>query len=814
MSAHVNNPTPTTPTAPTALPAEHAADFLLRFRPAGRVNLAAITPDVAGVEGRNFTLPEETDAMRAWIDARNGSKNLYFCPNEPREDAPHSKLRKEHIGAICAVYTDHDPKGGPAHLSAERERLNKQALELAASTHKPSYLINSGGGVQYLWLLAAPLEVTPESQEAAESQGRGLATALGGGDAVQNIDRLLRLPNTWNLPDAKKLKKGRNKAMARVFATGSRYTLAQLAKYAAPVAAPSASGSNARVALIGFNWSAVTEEISEDLQRKLQAAITTDPTLAGLWAGEKSQGDTSRSGFDASLIAILKRLQFEPTEAAQILHVYPHGKGPDMTARDFERAWLRSPVKTAREDFDAVALPSIPEGVDEIGSPIAELNKKYAFVMLSGGHAILHETTDETGRPTVAFLKEPSFHAKLAANLVQSGKKTEAVTKLWMTDPKRRSYDRICFMPGQTAPAGYYNLACGFSVEPAPALTRDTQTWGTPGARAAVAAWREHLLANVAQGNEERARWVTGWFAHLIQKPWEKPRVALALYGQKGTGKNVLVETVGELLGPQFLITANRRSLEGQFNSHLERCLLLGMDEAFWSEDRRLEGVLKDLITGKSHTIERKGFESFQVRNLTRVVLLGNDRHIVPASADERRYAVFEVGNGRMQDQKFFGAMVDGMAAGGNCLLLRYLLDFDLTTVDINTAPNTAALAEQKHASLDPFQGWWHACLTEGRIVGTEFSSEWPATVEVERFRQAFLRHAKGLNLRWPPSETKQGRLLKQACPGIRRKLARAGEARAYVYQIPFLGECRGAWDKYLDSSTDWNGDDADEAQD
>src|SRR5690606_13114237 len=146
--------------------------------------------------------------------------------------------------------------------------------------------------------------------------------------------------------------------------------------------------------------------------------------------------------------------------------------------------------------------------------------------------------------------------------------------------------------------------------------------------------------------------------------------------GGKGTGKNALVDRVGYLLGNHYLLTSNRRYLVGNFNGHLEHCLLFALDEAFWSGDKQAEGQLKDLITGSHHVIEHKGKEPYSVENCTRIVIIGNEEWLVPSSHDERRFAVFHVGDGRKQDRAFFQAMREGMERGGYRLLLRYLLDY------------------------------------------------------------------------------------------------------------------------------------------
>lgn len=780
-------------TKPNPKPAEHAADFLLRFRPAGRVNLAAMAPDVAGVEGHNFTLPAEAVVMREWIDARNGIKNLYFCVNEPRPDAPHTKLRKEHIGAIHAVYTDHDPKGGPAELHAERERLNKQARELSASAHKPSYILNSGGGMQYIWALDAPLTVTQETQDAAEAQGRGLALKLGGGDAVQNIDRLMRLPNTWNLPDEKKRKKGRAKAIARVFATGARYNLPQLAEFAPPAAAPQGTGGNERVAIVGLDWTAAElipdlDDLPSAVRLKLDAAISQDATLAKLWTGEKTQGDTSRSGFDASIIAVLKRLQFTPTEAAQILRAYPHGKGAELTERDFKRVWLRSPVKTAAEEFDTVP-PS--DDAKSVGHPIEQLNKEHAYV--ASVNAILWE------RPAgPEFLKIEAFHNKYAPHKLDG----KPLSKLWMESKRRRDYDDVVFMPGQKAPPRSFNYWRGFAYEPAPSMA-----WGTPRARAAVDAWTEHLRENVARGNEDHARWIIGWLAHMVQRPWEKPLTALVLRGGKGVGKGAPLDRVRDLFPAHSMSTAKRKLLIGEFTAHLKKLVFFVLDECFWSGDKEAEGVLKDLITGNQHNINEKHVNIYPVANLTRIAIIGNEDWLVPSSADERRYAVFDVGDGRKQNRAFFKEMREGMEAddgAGYRLLLRYLLDFNLAAVDVNEAPSTQALLDQKHLSLDPFRQWWFDCLSEGQILGGDFSGEWPAEVETERLRRTFQRHMRDRNVhsRMPTAE-QMGKMLR-TCAQITSRRARREGARVYVYPFPPLNECRKTWENYIGGAVEW----------
>ena len=63
-------------------------------------------------------------------------------------------------------------------------------------TLRPSALLHSGGGLHAYWFLQAPL-LAPAQTPLTEQANAVLATLVGG-DAVGNIDRIMRLPGSWN----------------------------------------------------------------------------------------------------------------------------------------------------------------------------------------------------------------------------------------------------------------------------------------------------------------------------------------------------------------------------------------------------------------------------------------------------------------------------------------------------------------------------------------------------------------------------------------------------------------------------------------
>jgi len=426
-----------------------------------------------------------------------------------------------------------------------------------------------------------------------------------------------------------------------------------------------------------------------------------------------------------------------------------------------------------------------------------QINKKYALVFFGGAHSILHETVDEKGNDKTVFLAEQTFKRKYSAHTLQ--KRGTWATE-WLEWPNRKEYAGVVFAPEREARHNYYNMWRGFTVEELKYDDANSEQ------RKGFDDFISHVKDNICNKNLEHFNWLVGYFAHLIQKPYERPLTSLVFKGSKGVGKNAFVDRIGNLLGDGHYATAHDgRYLTSNFNGHLEACLCLVLDEAFWSGDKAAEGKLKGITTSTDLIIERKGKESYKADNLVRIVVIGNEDWLVPASADERRYAVYEVGEGRKQDNKFFHDMRVNMDdKGGNRILLHYLKNFDLNSVDVNRAPKTNALLDQKLSSLEPLESWWFDCLVNGHIVDSDFGDSWPEKITTKSFRNAFARNFRERNIRSRvPDERSIGRLFKKFATAPRTK-RRDGENTVWVYKLPELEMARKEWEKYINQEVTW----------
>ena len=442
--------------------------------------------------------------------------------------------------------------------------------------------------------------------------------------------------------------------------------------------------------------------------------------------------------------------------------------------------------------------PAVPEEEASPGDLVDQVNKNYAHLMVGGHARAIRTGVDHNGARMVDFIHLDALRSHMANLKDGEGKNA---FEGWLRSSKRRQFDGVAFAPGRELPGAFFNLWRGWNIQPLPKGVKPSAR-----AQAALDAFLLHARTNIHGGE-----WIIGYGAHMVQRPEDKPLTTVVMRGGKGSGKSALADILGELVKPHYGTASNPSHITGNFNAHFESKIMFTLEEAFWGGAKAADSVLKTLTTSRSIRIERKGQDSFEIESFLRIFIIGNEKWLVPASHDERRYAIFDVELVThkplsKEARAFFQVMREGMEAGGYALLLRFLLDYDLSGFDVNEAPDTQALADQKEISGTPFQQWWRECLMEGAIVSSEFSSEWPTDVDKTILREAYGRYCASRRITgWLPTEVQFGKDLAAMCPSIQRdQKRREGSKAINIYRLPSLEVARAEWCKFIGHEVCW----------
>jgi len=773
-----------------------AVEFLTRWAEGQQVVLTSIVPD--GVTTTRTFASAAEPAMRAWIDERQGKENLYFHVN-PIRRALSSKAAKEDMDRLAWLHVDVDPRVGEDH-EAERIRILKMFEEAKVPF---TVIVDSGGGYQGFYKLQPEdkLKIAGNIAKAQELEAYNIQLErLFGADSCHNVDRIMRIPGTINVPNARKIKKGRKPALARVIRFDD--TTYPISGFTPAVrvqqSSPGLSGGQPRVQITGNVPVVGTEELRAWAQDNRKPPLS-DWLLAMIATGQHPSDETKYPSRSEALFAVccaLVRAEVPPDM------IYAVITGPNEIA---------SSVREKR-DWHTYALRQIERAMEDAVDPmLRELNEKHAVIGDIGGRCrIISEVYDEVmDRTRISKAAFEDFRNRYNNRAVQVGTDSQGNPVLkplglwWTLHPQRRQYDNIVFAPNRDVPNSF-NLWKGFNCE---AIPGDKHL-----------KFLEHILKNVCSGNEEHYNYFIGWLARLVQDPGCPGEVALVMRGRRGTGKSFVLKIVGKLFGRHFLQVSDSKHLVGSFNAHLRDVVLLFGDEAFFAGDKKHESVLKTLITEDTLIIEGKGIDAEAAMNFVHLALASNEDWVVPAGLDERRFFVLEVGDGQRMNNAYFGELSNIMENGGLENLLHYLLNYDLKNFEVRKVPQTRALQDQKLLSMGVDFQWFQERLMEGRLLSRQ--NEWSGRVLKDSLYDEYIREmTMARRPAYNHTRTTFARFLARCCPPnsltSKQEMCDVPVAndygaevlikkRAYVYYFPALDILRDYWDKEMGGPYDW----------
>lgn len=369
------------------------------------------------------------------------------------------------------------------------------------------------------------------------------------------------------------------------------------------------------------------------------------------------------------------------------------------------------------------------------------MNQHYSIVENQGQIVIFANESRE------AYTRK-EFEAKIASEFEDmGGDKPAPRYKVWFHHPARAHYEGIVFAPkGRDGHGRMKHLDRHFN------LWTDFAQIGVKGDCSLL---KKHIKEILCAGDEAAYEYLMNWLAHMFQKPWEKPGVAIVVWGKKRTGKGTVTDAIREAVGRDLSRMFNKKEqLIGRFSCSSQPLLFNQSEEAIFGKDPSEEGPLKSLITDPTENIELKFKTPYEVLSVGRYWFNANYNTPVPMTYDEERYFVLQISDAKANDHEYFAAIRKQLYyEGGLAALVEELCNRDITSFEVRNPPVTkhrapmvlAALGSQDRAIADILIDGELTLLDnkagEGYAIQRELSLSTATWVDKEDVRQV-LNHA------------------------------------------------------------------------
>lgn len=225
-----------------------------------------------------------------------------------------------------------------------------------------------------------------------------------------------------------------------------------------------------------------------------------------------------------------------------------------------------------------------------------------------------------------------------------------------------------------------------------------------------------HIKEIWCSGDEDQYEYVMNYLAHIIQKPWKKTAVCLALHSKQGAGKGVILKKLENIIGDNhYSQNSNAERVFGKFNGLLEGKTLINLDEAFWGGDKKLEGQIKNHITEDKQTVEKKSINQYNIHDFCNYIITTNNDWFAGIEEGDRRYYCLELLNhfaGRSNDEK--EAYFNKIRMVPTEAFAKVLYNRDISQYNPRKFKKTALAQEQVERNHNSPKVWWNSVMRDG----------------------------------------------------------------------------------------------------
>lgn len=357
------------------------------------------------------------------------------------------------------------------------------------------------------------------------------------------------------------------------------------------------------------------------------------------------------------------------------------------------------------------------------------LNTKLIFVRETGDYIILD--SQQIKKENEETITKPSWYLKTPTKAKDHFKKENFKAifedesykmnpfEAWCNWIDRREVRAIGFDPSSKPCDDIFNLWNGFNIS-----KEEADEYNEEDAEPIL----EHMKELWCNDDETSFNYVMDLFAHYIQKPHIKTGVLLALKSKQGGGKGIILNKLAEIIGDDHYVqNSNADYLFGNFNGQLEGKIVCNLDEAFWGGDKKMEGMVKNKITEKRQTINKKNKEAYSIDDYVNYIITTNNDWFSGVSADDRRHYCLQLSDflcGRMTEEKM--KIVQPVLDAPAEAFAKVLYNRDISEFNPRIFNKTKLLQDQVERNWNSVKTWFHMALKDGGMYHPRYGfAEW-----------------------------------------------------------------------------------------
>lgn len=224
-------------------------------------------------------------------------------------------------------------------------------------------------------------------------------------------------------------------------------------------------------------------------------------------------------------------------------------------------------------------------------------------------------------------------HAMISFNTMvlpgAKGDDDELFIKRWIKDPSRRFVSNMVYKLPEECEDHEASLFTGFAYQD---MEGDDEE--------AVAMFLD-LLKCCCGDEEVVSDYILKYFAHMIQKPFKVPGVAVIFSSRThGAGKDTLLNIMRRVIGRHSKHYSSETQFWSGHDTGREGAIMIHLEEVGVKANKTKSGELKAMITGDTINLNPKQLKPYDVPNIARILMTTNEPDPVKLEISDRRFLI------------------------------------------------------------------------------------------------------------------------------------------------------------------------------